>query len=933
MSCAVFMSPEHSEQKYRSVSGEIDSLLEHLESNQDSPRLDRPNSYALSEQHGHLAPTSPGVVEAEGQYYDTLASPDPKISHQTGHPTWPSRHVSDALPYTHSATGAVSLYTDHVRSLEPRSESFTSSIHSWRERRSPNPLVAQDQTQTNNATTHSTSVEHPTDSYSPIQQHEANANDNVDSALAKLTSQDLSRNPSSASRYTVPMSIFRGFDGEHYEPVSNQILEDDEENEDIEDEESTSQHTQPWVEPPPEDDMVYYPAPVPMTLNMPQRLSRQVPATVQARRRSRVLNALPVQARKSAAWLTEESDDANNSRSELSQQPIQSGVRETMNLDRLPPQLRASVFFEHSSVPHKIELKHGSAVATLDSLLDASAHAPVAPGSTAFTDLRPRRSSTPLLHTLDSDARKSNVSPSMNRRPSMDRLSGFALRSISRLSNFRGASPEDPEVDESTALQVSHSPVNDDMLHIAGGEDDEHSAKDDHDIPDEDELGQEELIGQPTTLLAELQLRKQHLKSRNRTAGPVGVHSTLLQMDAVAQVEKSRRLERHTRLAWENPNAADKIDPEDDDDVPLGVLYSSKIRPGHRHATSQPHGLIERRDREENEPLSRRRNRLRGVPAQRSTTALGDVSSHQASDDSDSQHEGETLAQRTRRLRTRKALDDAIGLGTEGNEDAQTGHNRTVSDAFASEMMSQLGVTDSTTGDRAETKKVAQAEPEETLGQRRKRLQAEREAAGAQGLHAAQSYASLNGANQLYDMRGVPNGSTPALAGQQQYIVPQYNTLYPQYNYDMNQRSFSNGFGMSSTNNNPQAFQPLMTQEGPGIRKSFAPGMYNDGAGGMALGVGMDTNMGPGNRRQSRRASQHLPLQQWSATGQYSDNAQQSIPVQQQRTPTPVMPRLFAPGTYAHAPEQQIPKTEEWSPSMDPSQRDDIDRWRQSVFR
>ncbi len=51
-------------------------------------------------------------------------------------------------------------------------------------------------------------------------------------------------------------------------------------------------------------------------------------------------------------------------------------------LDGMPSQLRASAFFDLPSVSPQIVVKDGSAMATLDSILDASATAPV----NAFTD-------------------------------------------------------------------------------------------------------------------------------------------------------------------------------------------------------------------------------------------------------------------------------------------------------------------------------------------------------------------------------------------------------------------------------------------------------------------------------------------------------------------------------------------------------------------
>lgn len=55
--------------------------------------------------------------------------------------------------------------------------------------------------------------------------------------------------------------------------------------------------------PPPGEGMVYYPAPVPMMLNLPQKLSKQPSPAERERRRLKGLSAMPSEMRKSAAWL------------------------------------------------------------------------------------------------------------------------------------------------------------------------------------------------------------------------------------------------------------------------------------------------------------------------------------------------------------------------------------------------------------------------------------------------------------------------------------------------------------------------------------------------------------------------------------------------------------------------------------------------------
>ena len=64
--------------------------------------------------------------------------------------------------------------------------------------------------------------------------------------------------------------------------------------------------------------------------------------------------------------------------------------------------------------------------------------------------------------------------------------------------------------------------------------------------PDNEELPYGD---QPTTLLAELQMRKKQQQSRTKTAAkayPDGMQSTLLQLDAVAQIEAKARKKKRT---------------------------------------------------------------------------------------------------------------------------------------------------------------------------------------------------------------------------------------------------------------------------------------------------------------------------------------------------------------------------------------------------
>ncbi|KAL2068893.1 hypothetical protein VTL71DRAFT_15231 [Oculimacula yallundae] len=151
---------------------------------------------------------------------------------------------------------------------------------------------------------------------------------------------------------------------------------------------------QSYADPNTGQEMVYYPAPVPMMLNLPQKLSKNPSSMARNKRRSQVMSTLPPAARQSAIWLpdvleNEEDkdgpvDDESQNQEYMAQHQRASmgGRRLTQDLSHMPPQLRASTFFDLPGPNEIVELKNQSAVATLDSILDASAHAPVS----AFTD-------------------------------------------------------------------------------------------------------------------------------------------------------------------------------------------------------------------------------------------------------------------------------------------------------------------------------------------------------------------------------------------------------------------------------------------------------------------------------------------------------------------------------------------------------------------
>ena len=782
-------------------------------------------------------------------------------------------------------------------------------------------------------------------------------------------SDHLDRNASIASNQTIPRSLFRDFDGVHVSPlVDEEIAEEEEEEEEgakevhteglgfegidsvhpdsvydmwfqqqwqqaendvheksgpaveersqdgaiVDDVKQSS--PQPWAEPPPGEDMQYYPAPVPRRLNMPQRLSRQLPPETMAKRRSQVLGSVDLEARKSAIWLGDDGAQQNAEQGVSTKAVSHRRQRSSLaNMKNLPPQLRASIFFEHEAVPHQIEMKGQSATATLEHMLDESVQGPItsdmdarhpdaigkhkARSSTASVFVDGKRTSrlsmmSAPLSEKRSDDRLSRISKlSGNRSASFDNLTQAGNRSSSALSLSRfsfegkrnssaldidhpalrivngsdigeGDHLHDAEVGDGQPAESAHE--RDEGTHpegeLAGEEGFQADEEDEEAKKDEDEYD-EAVHGPPTTLLAELQLRKQKLRQRNRTAVsafPNGMHSTLLEMDAVAQIEKRRRHGKPTTLAWEDPSAKGTVPQVDDDDVPLGVLFPSQnglIAKGKNDHWDQPLGLLQQREREENEPLSKRRNRLMGVTPeqasqmQREQELRGQESAspnlydgqqqgvgHQEPDHEDPDHEGETMAQRIRRLRSQRALDDAIGGTREG------AHSRGLSDDFASEMMSSFGPLHGETKEESDTRKEHGDEPNEadregeTLGQRRKRLQAEAAARQVSGgsveppvLKPSPSMANILSQvpQSALGLRQVSDESrSPGLISENQAK----QAMHKQHILDQNTKS-GNGTGIDeplvNVTHDNQDTKVQGNRGGAGIRQSFMPGQWS----------------------------------------------------------------------------------------------------------
>ncbi|KAH8881193.1 hypothetical protein GQ53DRAFT_735633 [Thozetella sp. PMI_491] len=463
------------------------------------------------------------------------------------------------------------------------------------------------------------------------------------------------------------------------------------------------------------------------------------------------------------------------------------------NLGNLPPQLRASAFFDLPSEAPKIEMKEGSAMATLDSILDASAAAPVS----AFTDhvfagklgeevygaekKTKKKKTKPANLAANGRVEEAEPSPPLpspgprklvKRNPSSELLNVAAGEPKKRSSvfNLLGGSRAADEDDRRSAIGANdHSSPENEQEPFSPNQ----LAPDEDEEVDEEEESEEEeeapgYQGQPTTLLAELQLRKQQQKLRTRP-NPNGLHTTLLELDAVHEIERKTRTKKKVNLAWEDPAINPGPEEDDDEDVPLAMLTTARAT-GHDRSTmdvsafmaevNRPLGLMERRDMEENEPLSRRRDRLQGKQAGPVPVYLSDVQKRMSTltvtptiaalgssgnlharsqsrltlplqdedPDADNTSEpdvaGETLAERKARLAAENPLPRA----------------RPVSGMFSSELLGQFAEPEEPPADpKAKGKGAGRGkenappgnevpEESETLGQRRRRLQMEREA-------------------------------------------------------------------------------------------------------------------------------------------------------------------------------------------------------------
>jgi hypothetical protein len=544
------------------------------------------------------------------------------------------------------------------------------------------------------------------------------------------------------------------------------------------------------------ENMVYYPAPVPRMLNLPPKLSRKT-NTAHDKRRAEVAAAIVAQDRKSAAVVPgADKDKASNEEPDKSQ-------------SKVPAHLRASVFFDQPSTSLQVEVKQQSAVATLESILDASANAPVS----AFTD-------HPFAGNIGS-----NVYAKSKRKSILKDLTGRKANRLSRNTMGQPLSTNNTDEHGDAATTGHGSQVGHDSDRPHDEHDDSRSGATDSESgekstgsegeEEEDDEDDEELdyVGPPNTLIAELTLRKHELAHRRRTAVPTpyqGMQTTLLEMDEMAQKQSDKRRQRPVALAWEGR--------DEDEDVPLAMLYPERPNPD---AEDRPLGLMEKRQQEENEPLSSRRARLRGEPIpqpeRRPPTVYGAekvyaAESPEPAAESGDEVETETLAERLQRLK---------------------GHNRSES-KFASDLMAEI---DTRAGIAPkETPAEPENNEEETLAQRRARLQKEAGAhlaptknprvrrsmaALTQGRPAnLHRYSSYDVLNQQPGMSQYGNRMSMQQVPSTAYGMPQGYPMAQQYGHPISQTGYPTQHSMSMNAMGyamPQGCGPNMNMAGQPI--------------------------------------------------------------------------------------------------------------------
>lgn len=782
-----------------------------------------------------------------------------------------------------------------------------------------------------------------------------------------------------------------------------------------------------YIDPETGQQMLYYPARVPVMINLPPKISKKNRGSGMQASQALHPQLAATRDRQTKIWLPDPLEGVDghgslapfSSLDDLTLPPPQVPDVKLSSSDELAaavdehpvarprsqvdPEARKSRSSKHLSSLPQLEVKDGSAMATLDSILDASARAPV----NAFTDHifagklgdevygpeKPRRHSREKSRDKGRDKGKEagrpvSASGLADHGHVRQRSSFLAPKKRASSQTLGQAGTPDQYVSGSAAGGGHSDDMNSRRKRQQGdGSDDEGSgprsddgdsveAQSDTGADDGQDSGGEGLYtGRPTTLLAELQLRKQAQKLRTRRNHfQNGLHTTLLEMDTVAEVYRRHRQGKRVTLAWEDrPDGRTGDDGDSDEDVPLGVIMAAK-RGDDTAAAPRPLGLMEQRELDDNEPLSYRRERLQGrdpnvLAAQKARAAMLAACAMQqqrAEEEDDDAPEGETLAQRMRRLQAR---DEAEHNGLP--------RPRPVSGAFSAEMMSQFGggdddepAKDKEDGGSPNSKRtirpisrekgkenvqpplstgVASApvsaerappsdEEGETLGQRRRRLQAERE---ARGHGTDMNVATAAGAAQQPNstIRPVGDHSIPSHPQQQQPVIAHRRSLADVLNAHPGAKGIVTRHQDTAVaaelaaaeaareqherDERMRLYRAQMPDELPLRRPEksggFRGGAFNDGMAGATSGVqsqpfGGGMSLAYGGGPATLQALQHQQQQQYQHQYQQFYGGQAALPVDPAATHLQMQMQMGMP----------MP--------MDKGQIDRVERWRQGVM-
>jgi len=578
---------------------------------------------------------------------------------------------------------------------------------------------------------------------------------------------------------------------------------------------------------PPLEGMVYYPAPVPRVLNLPMKLSKRASAVAPIPQQFQRQSVFFADARKSAMYnygpphqsqprtrtpdSNAGSDRASNNGSPERLTPgrispskqRQSMMSMGMHNAALPPSLRASMYFDGNTqhVPHRVEVKAQSAVLTLESMLNASAQAPAASRDSPNEGISAGKRKSPFERRTVSSIVPGRKDKSQEREDRKSKINYLSLGTWDLEADRKNARDLLEGAEGNKENNASGVSLSDDSPSVTNGPSAiapwasnvlnsfdrfsviEEAEAEDASSPPSPSLSSttspsppQPFTAPPNSLLAELATRKAAQRGRNRTAAdafPDGTMSaTLLELDAVAEHERDKRVKHRTVLAWETDEVegADnanhisenwQIEGADDDEVPLALLpvippksprrklmQMASAIPG-SNVGAQPTTLLGKKLVEDAEPLSARRSRLfgfggnarSGARSVSSAAQLLSSSGNAGGADTDrpekgdvTEPENETLAQRTQRLKELRVLKEYLA----GDDKLMRGNTvRAIQPSVGGANLNDTGEADSTASFSDEVLALANVpqpvvgkphvntddQVEETLGQRRLRLQ------------------------------------------------------------------------------------------------------------------------------------------------------------------------------------------------------------------